>query len=324
MMFTLGYKEAIVNPGVYTVKTKASATAAADANFTSGSDILVIQKFGTFSKAAIKSSTAARYVGPVLSTLSFTAPAAAELGVVTGEVNKLVKVHIRFTTSRYASEWATDFIRRGRPFMVQIRVNAGETADQVAVKVEAAIAEQATSFKNAVFPFTVGSHVSNKVSLVAATGDITFSNEVEFLLSGTSYGWKAVTVAVVAGAEAVNSGKWLEENVRIGTDVATEIYGIKAQDLPVIGGKYTSFSWVSKVTDQETTATGVIDEAGVTKENKFTIYVNEADFTMVTNIATWLSGATNANPFTTGTWSTVTGANAATSNLAGTLAAFLA
>lgn len=323
MPFTLGNKEAIVNPGVYTVKTKASLTAVADANFTAASDILVIQKFGTFSKAAIESNTAARAVNQVLSTTSFTAPTAAQLGILATDVNKLVKIHIRFTTSRYASEWATDFIRRGRPYVVQIRVNGGETADAISVKVENAILESIANFKNAVVPISVNpSHVSGTVKLISTSGDISFTDEVEFLLSGQAYGWKSAVTAV-PGSEAVNSGKWLEENVKMATDISTHSYAVKSADMPMLNAVYTSFSWVSTISDVADSGTGMISAPNTSRKVRFTIYVNESDFTTVTNIATWLHTAATS-PFTSGTWSTDTGANAATTDLPGTLVAFLA
>ena len=123
-MFTLGNKEAIVN-----ATSKFPIT-------TSGTQ-MIIEGFGTFEQGQLVSALGQRYVGEKYGALAITCPAATDIGV-TG-LREPVVAHIRVNTARHSSEWATDFIKRGRPYVFELNLDVADSATDVATKLATAM-----------------------------------------------------------------------------------------------------------------------------------------------------------------------------------------
>ena len=308
-MFTLGNKEAIVN----------SLTQYQFSPALANTSLLNIQGFGTFDQTKIVSAKAARYQPAELAQITFTCPSAAALGIAAGTINNSVVVHLRVNSLRQASETAIDFIKRGRPLILEILVNGGDSAATVAGYVSAALAALPQKFPNAQLPFTAAAPVGAAITLTATQGYFQFLQNVTFLLRGTIFAINAVTsdfyltgltindlaiapgdttlilsgVAGIAvndtisfatfpantykiteivtststitftpalpagqlpvtgdavsvensGKEAVNDGKYLEENVRMSTPFTSDTYAINPQEVPIIGATYTMINF---------------------------------------------------------------------------------
>ena len=321
-MFTLGNKEAIVN----------STTAFPFEPTAAGVDILNIKGFGTFSKLKVVSAIGRRASDAQYEKLSFTCPAAADLGIAATEVGVAVIVHLRVNSLRQASESAIDFIKRGRPMILEVKVNGGNTAVQIAAAVYAAFNEYALKFANVTLPITAAYTAGNDYIVLTATqGYFSINENVAFLKRGDIFALNAVSTKIFAttldvtqsgiggeaaipaagdstivlsalsdanytltvgdtiyfgsattghkitdivtstktvtftpvlttpvdaldedlvskecrGVEAINDGKYLEENVRMSTPFTSDAYAINANQVPIIGAKYTMIQWVS-------------------------------------------------------------------------------
>lgn len=361
-MFTLGNKEAIVNSA-----NKFKVTNAGVDTFASNVATLEIAGFGSFHKDQIVSGSGNRYVAGAPGALVFAAPTAAELGLVEAtDLNVAVVMHLRLLSSRDASEWANDFIKRGRPFIIELTLNYGETADQVADKIIAAFTQYESSFNlSAGLPFTFAKNTENTgvyIQLVGKYDDLAFTTNVEFTRRFETFGVKAteamlyarwavtgatsladattvpvgttvgvkvgdklkiydvsadafiareLTVLTVAsatevtvaagtlaaleatdvvyisrpGEAAINDGKYLEENVKMGTFLNATPYALNNGEVPIIGGSYTQITWTAKATDANGVAKTwqphknlAIVAAGAevgTRNQTFTLYFNE-------------------------------------------------
>lgn len=344
-MFTLGNKEAIVNSTTAFLFTPTAA----------GVDILNIKGFGTFSKLKVVSAIGRRASDAQYEKLSFICPAAVDLGIAATEVGVAIIVHLRVNSLRQASESAIDFIKRGRPMILEIKVNGGNTAAQVAALVYAAFNEYALKFANITLPITAAYTAGNDyVVLTATQGYFSINENVAFLKRGDIFALNAVstknfdtgltvddasdiagettvvlsditnlavndviqflatptvdhkiteivtstktitfTPACIAtgdavntqavwktqkGVEAVNDGKYLEENVRMSTPFTSDAYAINAGQVPIIGAKYTMIQWVSDdlaAVDgwQAHKNPGAV--AAAMTRHKYTLYFNE-------------------------------------------------
>lgn len=359
-MFTLGNKEAIVNSVNNFKITNAGVTTWA-ANVAT----MAIYGFGTFHKDQIVSAVGKRYEAGVPGALRIETPSAAELGLIAGEVNIPVVVHIRMNSSRDASEWANDFIKRGRPIIFEINVSYGDTEATVKTTLLAAFAAYEKAFTMAPgLPFTYSDSTVDdaSVTLIAKADDLSFSLDVEFLRRRETWGIKAktdkfvnkgvtgatalanattipmtstagvkvgdilkiyddsanaflpesypiltiassTTVTIAApgftpalqatdivfieqpGNESTNSGKYLEENVRMATENSAFPYSIGAGEIPIVTGKYSSISWVAKAADgvgvaktwqpHKNLAIVSTDAQVGTMNQTFTMYFNE-------------------------------------------------
>jgi hypothetical protein len=181
-MFTLGNKEAIVN----------STTAFPFVPATANVDILNIKGFGTFSKAKVVSAIARRASDAQLEKLSFTCPTSGALGIGATDVGVAVIVHIRVNSIRQASEFAIDFIKRGRPMILEVKINGSSADTVVATAVYAAFNEYALKFANVELPLTATLDGAN-IILEATKGYFTINENVSFLKRGDIFALNAVT-----------------------------------------------------------------------------------------------------------------------------------
>jgi len=222
-MFTLGNKEAIINSSEkfpVTVTTPPGTTS-----------LLTIKGFGAFDSTHIIKATAQRFIAGRNAGLSITAPDAAALGILNGEINIPVIVHIRVNTSRFTSEWATDFIKRGRPFIFEILVNGGETPTQIMTKLVAVFSEYIFRFNlsNTGLPFT-WTQTGASVSLVLKDPYLSFQNNVVFLPRESTYGVKAVTVRLTDTGTTVTPAVVTSTTITVGSTA-----GLRVGDTVVAG-----------------------------------------------------------------------------------------
>ncbi len=173
-MFTLGNKEAIANSPLQYPFTPAAATTSANLN---------IKGFGTFVPAKITGASGRRYSAPQLEKISITCPTAAALGIATADTKVPVTVHIRVNTTRVASESAIDFIKQGRPLVLELKIDGGSANTVVATALNDALTELKFKNMNSVLPFT-NSISSAAVILEATEGFYTFDDTVTFIIRG--------------------------------------------------------------------------------------------------------------------------------------------
>jgi hypothetical protein len=296
-MFSTGNKEVIVNrDGQYNVVTAPAALG----------DVVKIHNFGEFDFQGIVNAG-----GPVdgflfkpesLGSGDLTCPSAAAIGLAATDVRVPVTFLIRINTSRYSSEWATDFIKRGRPLVVELNLDGGDTAGVVADKLLAAFEAYENAFgvsdnSNGSLPFNfvqAGGPGTALLTLTLKSGDLSFQESVTFLKKWDTYGlvltptsgWVAGP-AGFGGAEADVDGKYLEENVQMSTAYNDGAYTIKPGERPIIASPYMTLTWVAPVpTDGQTgwdihpnLATSAPNAGAGYQSAKFTMYFNADYFT---------------------------------------------
>jgi hypothetical protein len=128
------------------------------------------------------------------------------------------------------------------------------------------------------FAFLASPTIERKITeMVVSTLTLTF--EPALVLAAEAVNGQDI-FKVASGVEAVNDGKYLEENVRMSTPFTSDTYAIKPQEVPIIGATYTMISWTSTETDGLTggwQSHKVNDiKAQEFKENRFTLYFNDA------------------------------------------------
>lgn len=233
MNLTLGYKEAIVNgPATFPISVSGN--------------VMTIQGYGAFHKDQILSAFGQRSVDETLSKVTYAMPTALAIGLVSGNVNKPVVVLIRVTTSRYSSEYAVDFIKRGRPLVLEVNLSATDTAANVATKVKAALAVYESKF-GVGLPFTYGGTAANLV-LEGKEGHIAINQVLKLHLSNVAPLEVVGTINEV-NEEARVDGKYLEENVRMSNENTDGAYVEDAGERPVIGHKYSTIGFSAKTSE---------------------------------------------------------------------------
>jgi len=200
-MFSLGNKEAIVNS---TAKYKAAVSGTT----------LSIEGYGKFDTTQILSVTGQRFIAGRNAALEITAPSIADLGIVAGDVNIPVVAHIRVNTVRHSSEWAIDFIKRGRPFIFELLISGTDTSATIAAKLVSAFAEYEAKFNysDRGLPYT-WAIASDVVTLTLKDPYLSFQEYVDFLPKGQTYGVKADStktvdtgITLTAAASGITTG----------------------------------------------------------------------------------------------------------------------
>jgi hypothetical protein len=364
-MFTLGNKEAIVNSPLQFPFTPAAATTSANLN---------IKGFGTFIPSKITGASGRRYSAEQLEKMMITCPTPAALGIAATDMQIPVTVSIRINSVRQASETAIDFIKRGRPLILEIKVDGatgGGTSTTVATALKNAIDELKFKYPSSTIPLTVSVstlyvtieategiysfgdtvtfikrgdvlptvattsktfhgiiHVSD-ASIGSTASDVdldgvvglcvndtiqflassTIDRKITDIVSSTIYFTPALTAAsecvttqavwkTQKAVEAVGTGKILEEVTRMSTQLTSDSYAINANQVPIIGGKYTQITW-SMDTPAVAPATGGFvshlnqGAVGAAINNQtFTLYFNEDNCLATGGLAallvTWL------------------------------------
>lgn len=353
---------------------------------------MTINGFGTFDQAQIQSAIGQRYIAEKLGSLVLTCPAASDIGLSATDKRTAVVAHIRITTTRHSSEWATDFIKRGRPYIFEISLDGTDSATDVANKLESAFSEYILKYHVAELPFTVSNSGSGELTLKLRSGELNFMELVTFLRKDDTYGLPATTSKFITsvqndgttpnllgaveaagqttltlddnrklsvgdviligtdtvpgvegtavehkitgisnanttdvvvdpavpvggyvedaiitvksdGEEPVNSGKYLEENVRMSLAYTSDSYCISPGESPAIEGGYTMVKWVSRASEGTGISPGwephkhlstVAADAKVgDRDMEFTLYFKEdSAMTSVTTLVDFLIGGT--------------------------------
>lgn len=193
-MFTLGNKEAIANSPLQYPFVPAAATTSANLN---------IKGFGTFAPAKITAASGRRYSAPQLEKISITCPTAANLGIATADTKVPVTVHLRVNTTRVASESAIDFIKQGRPLVLELKIDGGSANTVVATALNDALTELKFKYMGAALPFT-NTISSAAVILEATEGFYSFDDTVTFIIRGAVLPYTATTTKKFANSITVN------------------------------------------------------------------------------------------------------------------------
>jgi hypothetical protein len=264
-MLSLGIKECVINDFADWKVTTLDAAGAVEAD-PSVATQMVIEGFGTFQKANIIQTSVARKVDWVkeISTVDLTTtpvPAA----------NQVFVVQFFVRTTRYQSEFANDFIKQGRPIVVEV-VGDG-------TKVLAQLVEEALIDRNARFaigdatPFT-----TTRSTNVLTNTMIHQSLRMEKVLYRAKADLLDTSVAVTVtteGTEGQGNGSQVEESVRMGFGENVNPYGIKAGTNVSVGGAYSEFFWKSTVGVTEKVGF-LLDGAPLSRQVSFNVFANEA------------------------------------------------
>ncbi len=193
-MFTLGNKEAIANSPSQYPFTPAAATTSANLN---------IKGFATLVPAKITGASGRRYSAEQLEKISITCPTAANLGIATADTKVPVIVSLRINSSRAASETAIDFIKQGRPLILELKIDGGAANTAVATALKTALDELKYKYPGAGFPFTTG--ISSAAVILTATESIfSFGDTVTFIIRGEVLPYTATTTKKFAMANVIN------------------------------------------------------------------------------------------------------------------------
>jgi hypothetical protein len=190
-MFTLGNKEAIVN-------------ATSKYPITVNGTLMTIEGFGTFEQSQIISALGQRFIGESFGSLAITCPSASDIGLAGTDVRIPVVAHIRVNTIRHSSEWATDFIKRGRPFVFELNLDGSDSATDVADKLAAAMAEYELKFEVSELPWTTVNDGAGELTLTLIAGELNFQETVTFLRKTDTFGLNADTTKFVPSLQADN------------------------------------------------------------------------------------------------------------------------
>lgn len=180
-MFTLGNKEAIVNDLSHFTTT-----------WTTGTGILNVKGFGDFLKTqgVVASKIQEEFKAESFGKGTVTCPTAAAIGVI--GLREPVTFLLRVNTSRYSSEWATDFIKRGRPFVLELSLDSTDTAANVATKLAAAFTEYENKFKTTdnsggSLPFD-WSTATAVITMTLKAGHLSFGGTSTFMRKNDTFG----------------------------------------------------------------------------------------------------------------------------------------
>lgn len=221
---------------------------------------MTLKGFGTFEQGNVLEAFGQRFIAGRNGGLTITIPTPASLGIAADRVNVPVKVHIRVNTTRQTSEWATDFIKRGRPFIFEILVNGGMSATDIATTLVAAFVEYGFKFNlaNDGLPFTWSQSGAN-ITLRLKSPYLSFQKRVELISNNSSYGVAATTTSylpfltpvTVTGVNAQNT-----TNVNVSSTAEMIIGGVIA--IAGIAGTYR----ITDIVDADTVTVANTD--GVT------------------------------------------------------------
>lgn len=173
-MFTLGNKEVIANTAAQFPLTPAAATVAA---------VLNIKGLGTFQPTTITSAYGRRYSAAQLEKMQITCPTSAQLGIADTATNVPVSFRVKVYTLRQASETSIDFVKKGRPLILEILVQGNTTGTDIATLLKTALAEYQSKYPVAIFPFTWATTVDAYLTLTGTDGFYSFGEDVTFTVN---------------------------------------------------------------------------------------------------------------------------------------------
>lgn len=196
-MFSLGNKEVIVNVAAQFPLTPSTATTGA---------VLNIKGLGTFDPTTVQSATARRYSAAQLEKMTITCLAASAMGIASTAVNVPVSFRVKVYSLRHASETSIDFIKQGRPLVLEILVQGTDDATAVATSVDAAITAYLAKFPITALPFTSAASTAY-VTLTATDGFYSFGEStVTFTVARNPIPYIAATTKKFDTGLTVNDG----------------------------------------------------------------------------------------------------------------------
>jgi len=235
-MLSLGIKEAVINNfSDYNVSFTLDG-AASDAE---NGDTMNIEGFGSFKAANLVAdvASASRRITAVNEVAQLDLSA-------TTTVDTIYVAQVFVRTTRYQSEFANDFIKQGRPIVVEW-VGAGGT---VAAEFAAAVALRDARFR-------IGEATPFSVNATTPSGTLITVSDPSLHIEKFLYRAKAdlldTSVPVVAdgtlnsvvGTEGQGNGSQVEESVRMGFGENVNPYGIKAGTNVDVNGAYSEIFW---------------------------------------------------------------------------------
>lgn len=264
-MLSLGIKECVINDFADWKVTTLDAAGAVEAD-PSVATQMVIEGFGTFQKANIIATSVARKVDWVkeISTVDLTTAPVPPANTV-----YVVQFFVR--TTRYQSEFANDFIKQGRPIVVEV---VGDGTKVLAQLVEEALIARSSRF-------AIGD--ANSFTTTRSTNVLTNTvihqslhiEKVLFRAKADLLDTSAAVVVTTEGTEGQGNGSQVEESVRMGFGENVNPYGIKAGTNVSVGGAYSELFW--KVSVGVTEKVGfLLDGAPLSRQVSFDVFANES------------------------------------------------
>lgn len=262
-MISLGIKEAVINDFA---DWAVSFTLAGVASTAALGDKMHIQGFGTFTGANLVAgaSSSARKVDWVkeISTVTLAVvPAADEVYVV--------QFFVR--TTRYQSEFANDFIKQGRPIVVEV---VGDNTKVLAELVEDALIARSSLWTiGDANPFTTSRSTTTLTNTVVHQS--LHIEKVLFRAKAALLDTSAAVTVTAEGTEGQGNGSQVEESVRMGFGENVNPYGIKAGTNVSVGGAYSELFWKVDVGVSEKVGF-LLDGAPLNRQVSFNVFANES------------------------------------------------
>ena len=203
------------------------------------SDKLMLPGIVTVRAGRITDAKKIGTISAVQGSLEFTPPSADLLGVKQSfERESGVSVKIVIDSTRTAGDWSNNSIEMSRPIVVGITVNPGDSADTVAAAIREAYAALDGEYVIADLPFEVIPPTDAKIELKIKEGYeyLNFEALVEFTIDNNTI--RKVIGTITKSVEPAYTGAQLEEFVRMSLNDTSDLYSIKAGQLPVLGAMY--------------------------------------------------------------------------------------
>jgi hypothetical protein len=273
-MLSLGIKECVINDFADWKVTTLDAAGAVEAD-PSVATQLVIEGFGTFQSANIVDSTVARKVDAVkeISTVFFTDDGLTGGTKITPVANVIYVVQFFVRTTRYQSEYANDFIKQGRPIVVEV---VGDGTSSLAELVIVALNARNSRFAiGEATPFTFVVLGTDKGLTNTVTHQSLHIEKVLYRAKADLLDTSSPIIVTTEGTEGQGNGSQVEESVRMGFGENVNPYGIKAGTNVSVGGAYSELFW--KVNVGITEKVGyVLDASPLSRQVSFNVFANES------------------------------------------------
>ena len=274
-MLSLGIKECVINDFADWKVTTLDAAGAVQADPSLATQ-LVIEGFGTFQKANIIATSVSRKVDWVKEVAEFYfTDTGASTGTAIVPANNTVYVAQFFVrTTRYQSEFANDFIKQGRPIVVEV---VGDGTTVLSNLLLAALANRDSRFAiGDATPFDyVDATTASKGVKTTVSHQSLHVEKVLYRAKADLLDTSVPKVVITEGTEGQGNGSQIEESVRMGFGETVNPYGIKAGTNVSVGGAYSELFWKVSVGVAEKVGF-VLDEAPISRQISFDIFANES------------------------------------------------
>lgn len=268
-MLSLGIKEAVVNNfSDYNVTFDAAA-----AGDPSAALWMNIEGFGKFTKANITQVSVSRKVDWVkeVSKAYFTDTGLVGGTAITPALNDIYVVQYFVRTTRYQSEFANDFIKQGRPIVLEI---LGDGTSTLAQLVDAAITARNARFAiGEATPFSVTVTDTNKSITATVSHQSLHIEKVLFRLKADFLDTSLPVDVTAEGTEGQGNGSQVEESVRMGFGENVNPYGIKAGTNVDVAGAYSELFWKVDIAVNE--KVGYVLDSKNDRSVSFDVFANE-------------------------------------------------